>query len=331
MNWRAGIIVTAILGCAVGAGVAYRYGFADGWAPRTTGLTLYGNVDIRDLDLSFRQAGRLARMLVEEGDKVQAGQVLAELDAQPYRDALSIAEAQLKQAIAQRDKARNGPRPQEIAQAEDLVRQAEATLRNAEAQLARRQSLAGTGAGSLSSLDEARAARDSASAGLAASRQALSLLREGTRLEDRAVAEAGVLAAEAAVAQARTSLADTRLITPSDGVVLSRVREAGSMVAVRDPVYVLSLLDPVVVRAYIPEASLGRAVPGAKVTLRRDGAERLYHGQIGFVSPRAEFTPKSVETASLRTDLVYRLRIIVEDADDGLRQGMPVTVKLAEP
>ena len=67
------------------------------------------------------------------------------------------------------------------------------------------------------------------------------------------------------------------------------------------------------------------------MSLRTDSSAKVYQGRVGFVSPRAEFTPKSVETAELRTDLVYRLRIVVSDADDGLRQGMPVTITLGDP
>jgi HlyD family secretion protein len=100
------------------------------------------------------------------------------------------------------------------------------------------------------------------------------------------------------------------------------------MLGVGTPVYSLSLRDPLYVRAYVDESHLGQLAPGTEVTVRSDSSDKLYRGQIGFISPRAEFTPKSVETTALRTDLVYRLRIVVRDADEGLRQGMPVTVQL---
>jgi len=98
------------------------------------------------------------------------------------------------------------------------------------------------------------------------------------------------------------------------------------MVNATTPVYSLSLRDPVYLRAYVSEPHLGWLVPGAAVTVHTDSSAKVYQGRIGFISPRAEFTPKSVETTDLRTDLVYRLRIVVPDADDGLRQGMPVTI-----
>ena len=98
------------------------------------------------------------------------------------------------------------------------------------------------------------------------------------------------------------------------------------MVGPLEPVYTLSLGSPVYIRAYASERHLGRVAPGTKVTVRTDSSDKIYEGQIGFVSPRAEFTPKSVETTDLRTDLVYRLRIVVSNPDQALRQGMPVTV-----
>lgn len=101
------------------------------------------------------------------------------------------------------------------------------------------------------------------------------------------------------------------------------------MVGPQEPVYTLSLGAPTYIRAYASEPSLGRVAPGTKVTVRTDSSDKVYHGQIGFVSPRAEFTPKTVETTELRTDLVYRLRIVVSDPDQGLRQGMPVTIRIA--
>ena len=92
--------------------------------------------------------------------------------------------------------------------------------------------------------------------------------------------------------------------------------------------FTLTLTNPVWVRAYVSENELGQAQPGRKVLLETDSRPgKPYHGHVGFVSPTAEFTPKSVETPALRTDLVYRLRIVVTDADPLLRQGMPVTIR----
>lgn len=178
----------------------------------------------------------------------------------------------------------------------------EAVLNNAEKIFERRKKLLTTKAVAQADYDDALAARDEA------------LARRET--------------ARAKLAQAVTSLGDTELVAPTDGVMLTRVREPGSIVAVGTPVYSLALDNPVWVRTYIDEPSLGKIYPGQKALVFTSSGAR-YEGQVGFISPQAEFTPKNVETAQLRTDLVYRLRVIVDHPDNGLRQGMPVTVQLA--
>jgi HlyD family secretion protein len=289
-------------------------------------LTLYGNVDIREVDLAFRQPGRILRLACDEGSTVKAGDVLAELDAQPYRDALAGAEAEVLLAQAEVDKLHRGNRPQEIAQADEAVKQADAVFQNAESDL--KSALAETGSASQRTLEAARSARDQAWAGLFSARKNLDLKQEGWRREDVTEAAARLAAAEAARAQARTALADAQLVAPANAVVISRSREAGSMVGNKDAVFTLSLRDPIYVRAYVGEQDLGRFTQGSRVSVRTDSTGKVYTGTVGFVSPKAEFTPKSVETTDLRTDLVYRLRIVVANPDGGLAQGMPVTVQV---
>ncbi len=289
-------------------------------------LRLYGNVDIREVEMAFRQPGRMDSMAFDEGDSVTAGTVMARLDARPYREKVAAVEAELQAAKAGLDKLRSGNRPQEIAQAREGMRQTQAAAHEAERNFRRQSDLLESGASSERTVDAARAVRDQAAASLAAATAALSLATAGFRSEDIAAGEARVAAAEAALAQAHTALADTELVAPSDATVIARVREPGSMVASSTPVYGLSLRDPVYVRAYVSEPDLGRIAPGVQVEVHTDSSSRVYHGQVGFISPRAEFTPKTVETTDLRTDLVYRLRVVVVDADLSLRQGMPVTV-----
>lgn len=303
------------------------------WQPRqrTTALTLYGNVDIREVELGFRVAGRLLEMHVDEGDAVEAGQRLATLDAKPYREALAVAEARVAQAQANLAKLESGTRPQEIERSRAQVREAEAAYANALSDFERQSGLFESGASSRKAADAARALRDATAAKLAAAREALALAEEGFRLEDIAAARADVAAATAQRDQAHTQLDDTELRAPSAGTVLARVREPGSMLMQGAAVYSLSLLDPVYVRAYVGEPDLGRLAPGSAVTISTDSSDRIYEGQVGFISPRAEFTPKTVQTTDLRTDLVYRLRIVVEGSGDGLRQGMPVTVNVPLP
>ena len=324
-------IIAALVLVALAAGGGYAW-LSPQFAPAAdAGLTLYGNVDIREVDLGFRVAGRLQAMHFEEGDAVAAGQLLAELDAQPLQEALAVAEAGVLQAQAQLDRLNSGSRPQEVQQARARVAEAEAALENAELEFARQQGLFDDGLNSRHALDAALARRDQSAARLRASQEALGLAVEGFRQEDIAAARAALGAALARRDQAKTQVQDAQLLAPSPGVILTRALEPGAILKVGSPVYTLSLTETLYVRAYVSEASLGRVVPGTAVRIRTDSTERAFSGQVGFVSPRAEFTPKTVETPELRTDLVYRLRIVVADPDPSLRQGMPVTVEVPTP
>ena len=293
-------------------------------------LTLYGHVDIRQVELGFRVAGRLKSMQFEEGQAVGAGAVMAELDARTFEDELRAAEAEAAAQDANVAKLVAGSRPAELARARAAVDEAVAAEQNARAALKRAEQLLATQAISRSAYDDAVATARAAAARVASAKESLRLLVEGSRSEDIAAGRALLRVSQARAASAKTALDDTRLVAPSDGVVISRVREPGAIVSPNDVVYVLSLTKPVWVRAYVSEAQLGKLHPGMDVAVSSDAApHRKLKGHIGFISPTAEFTPKSVETPDLRTDLVYRMRIIVDEPDPGLRQGMPVTVQIS--
>jgi HlyD family secretion protein len=317
-------IVGVVLVVAIGLVLWSRFAAHEG----ASRLVLYGNVDIREVELAFRVPGRLATMRFDEGDRVHAGDTVATLDAEPYRETLAVATARVAQAKANVAKLEAGSRPQDIQRARSAVSEAEAAHANALSDFTRQQGLATSGASSEKALEAARARRDETAARLAAAKEALALSVEGFRAEDIAAAHAELAAAAAQRDQAQTQLDDTTLTAPSDGALISRTREPGSMLGAGTPVYALSLREPLYVRAYVDEPNLGKLAPGTRVKIRTDSSAKSYSGQIGFISPRAEFTPRSVETTSLRTDLVYRLRIVVQDADEGLRQGMPVTVEV---
>jgi HlyD family secretion protein len=243
-------------------------------------LTIYGNVDIRSVDLSFREPGRIAAVLKDEGDRVKEGDLLARLDPATYQDALAErnADVEVKQAA----------------------------LKNAELGYQRNNNLIAYGGTSKEEYDNATSTRDQAQANLDLSK--------------------------AQMASAQTDLDDTCILAPSDGVVITRAQEPGAVVQAGSVVLTISLDRPIWVRAYISESDLGRVHPGKEVEVFTDTQpNHPYHGKIGYVSPEAEFTPKSVETTQLRTALVYRLRVVIDDADDRLRQGMPVTVKIHLP
>ena len=295
------------------------------------GLTLYGNVDIRQVDLGLRVSGRIAMMPIDEGAHVKAGTRLAMLDTRPLEDKVASMKAQVDLAASDLEKMRNGNRPQDIAQAEAMLAQQQANLARATQDYERNRSLVATGAVSRAQFDRAVAAWRTAQAQVDAAAQALSLQRAGSRSEDIAAGVARLENARAQLAGSVTDLADATLRSPADGTILTRAREPGAIVQAGETVFTLTIDRPARVRAYVSEPDLGRVSPGMKVAVSADGNPKIYHGTIGFISPTAEFTPKSVETTSLRSDLVYRLRIIVDDPDDGLRQGQPVTVSVMAP
>lgn len=305
----------------------YSTGRIGGTHAPASELTLYGNVDVRQVELGFGVTGRLQTMALEEGQTVEAGAVMATLEPRAYEDQLRVAQAQVAVQQATLDKLVAGSRPAEVSRAKAAVEEARAVKDHADADLERVRKLVTARALAAAELDGALAGSRQADARLASARDTLRLLAQGSRSEDVAVAHAMLEVAQATVASAQTAINDTRLLAPSAGVVTTRVREVGAIVSPNDTVYVVALTHAVWVRAYVSETDLGKLHPGMTATVRSDAEpNHPYRGHVGFISPTAEFTPKSVETPELRTALVYRLRVIVDDPAPGLRQGMPVTV-----
>jgi HlyD family secretion protein len=319
-----GIVALAVL--LVAGLAAWRLGLFG--AHQAKELTLSGNVDIRQVDLGFRVAGRIAEIPFDEGARVSAETVLARLDAATYEAAADAARAQVGVNAAELAKQRNGNRAQDIAQAAATLEQAQATLSRTKADFDRYASLVRTDAVSRSSYDLAQESYQTAQGKVAAAAEALSLERAGARQEDIDAGAAQLSLAKAQSDKTDTDLADSVLRAPNDGVILTRAREPGSIVQAGDTVVTLTIDRPMRVRAYVDESNLGRISPGMAVEVTTDSNSKTYHGSIGYISPTSEFTPKTVQTQDLRTDLVYRLRVIVDDPDDGLRQGQPVTVRI---
>jgi HlyD family secretion protein len=322
------IILFALILLAVGGG---WFGYQQ-WANRKyDSLSIQGNVDIRQVNLGFRVSGRIREMRFEEGAAVRAGDLIALLDEGPYQDQVNLAKAQLAQSTANLTKAINGSRPQEIDQARAQVEQAQANVENADLTFQRESELRKTNAISKQEFDNATAARDANRAQLRSARANLALLEAGSRQEDIDAARAQVQHDQANLETAELNLSDCQLVAPTDGVIITRALEPGAIVAAGTSVYSLCLYSPVWIRTYVDERDLGRIYPGMKALVYTDtNPEKPYQGQIGFISPVAEFTPKTVETRELRTDLVFRLRVVVQQPDRYLRQGMPVTVRLVE-
>jgi len=292
-------------------------------------LVLYGNVDVREVDLAFNESNRIVAMYVEEGEPVEAGQLLAELDASQLEHVVLEAKAKVAAQRAVVARFEHGSRPQEIERARAEVAAAEAELATARVTHERQEELVKAHAAPEQLADDSRAAHLSAKARLEIARENLRLAIEGPRSEDTEAARAQLRADENALAFARQRLTNTKLYASAAGTVLTRILEPGAVVLSNTPVYTVALADPIWVRAYLSETDLGRVFPGMKAQIVSDSfPDQPHEGWVGFISPTAEFTPKPVETPDLRTSLVYRMRIYVTNPDHTLRQGMPVTVRV---
>lgn len=295
-------------------------------------LVLYGNVDIRQVNLAFKVTERVHQMLVEEGDHIEKGQLLASLDKSKLNAAVTSKAAQVEAQKNIVAKLEAGSRPQEIEMARAEYESADIRAKNAEVTNKRLRSLKGINAESAQKADDANAAALEAASASKAAKQKLDLLIEGPRQEDIAAARATLEFYKAELETAGYNLTDANLYAPSSGVIQNRILEPGDMAWPQAPVYVLALTDPVWVRTYISETDLGKIHQGMPAKVSTDSFPgKTYNGWIGYISPTAEFTPKSVETTDVRTNLVYQIRVYVNNPENQLRLGMPATVLIDLP
>ncbi len=290
-------------------------------------IVLHGNVDIRQVDLAFNANERLERVLVEEGDRVKAGQLLATLDRQRLGYQVSQADAQARAQENVVAALEAGTRPEDIRKARADMAAAEAEARNAELTFRRLQQLEKKDLISKQQADDAKAAADSSLARLQAAKEALNLAVAGPRKEDIQAGKATLNSLREALSVAKQNLSYADLYAPSDGIIQSRILESGDMASPQKPVFTLALTDPLWVRAYVSETDLGKIHTGMAAEVLTDSFPgKRYPAWVGFISPSAQFTPKSVETREVRTSLVYQVRVFVKDPQNELRLGMPAAV-----
>jgi len=298
-------------------------------APDENRLVLRGNIDIRQVELAFNASGRIAELKVQEGDRVAKGQLLARLDTERLKLQLAQAEALADAQRSQLARLRAGSRPEEIRQAAAQRDAAQAAVVEAMLIYRRQQELVAKQFVAQQQADTAKNSLDAAEQRLKAAEETYRLTVLGPRKEDIAAAAATLAAQEAAVAGLKHDIAEGELAAPSDGIVEKRILEPGDMASTSKSVFTLALTEPVWARVYLPEPALGRVPMGARAQIATDShPDRRIAGWVGYVSPTAEFTPKTVETAELRTSLVYQARVFACDGSETLRQGMPVTVTI---
>ena len=325
-------VVAWVLAVAM-AGAACR---RENVAPRASGY-----VEATEVRVAAEVGGRVIEMPAQEGARVAAGDLLARLDVSDVELALRRAEADRDQAAAQLRLVRAGARAEDIRQAKAQadssradVAAAEAELQAAAEDLRRFEGLLSVNAGSRKQRDDAATRVSVATARVTASKEranaadeAVARLRAGARREEVAAAEARLASAEAQIAVIQKGLADATVKAPVGGTITSTLIDRGEMVAPRTPIVVISDLDHAWANVYVDEPLVPRLRLGQSVTLLTDAGQRLT-GSITYISPRAEFTPRNVQTAEERSKLVYRIKVTVDNKDGVLKPGMPVEAEL---
>jgi HlyD family secretion protein len=326
----------AILVLLVVAGAASCGRGESGGPPRASGY-----VEATEVRVAPEVGGRVTEVAVEEGDRVAVGALIARLDTADLQLTLARAEADRDHAAAQLRLLQAGARAEDIRQARAQADSAEADVRAAEseqlsaaADLQRFEALLASNAGSRKQRDDAVTRKGVADARVTAAREraraaaeTLARLRAGARPEEIAAARARLAAAEAQVASLRKTIADAVLTSPVAGVVTAKTVRAGEIVARGTPIVTVTDLDAAWANVYVDEPVVPTLRLGQKATLVTDAGQRL-EGTITFISPRAEFTPRNVQTAAERSKLVYRIKVTVDNREGILKPGMPVEAEI---
>ncbi len=295
-------------------------------------IRLYGNIDIRQVELAFHDPEHIETMLLKEGDRVKKGQLLATQDLLRFQYALDIALARWQEQQQVVARLESGSRPEDIDKALADVNAAKAAVRFAEKEFKRQTSLVKKRLASKEALDRSKAELDQAKARLNALHELLKLAQIGPRIEDILAAKSRLKADAIAVKLAKKILDDAHMYAPSAGIIQDRILEPGDMADAHSPVYTLALTDPVWARVFVSENQLGKVKQGMAAEITTDSyPDKIYKGWVGFISPSAEFTPKTVETTELRSSLVYQVRVFACNPENELRLGMPVTVSISIP
>lgn len=289
----------------------------------------WGTVDARRVSLAFEASGRIKSLAKEEGEAVHPGEELGALDTQAREIDLKQAQAQLASLQASLDLAREGYRKEDISAAKAQMMALEGELALAENTLRRQSQLFASRATSKQALDNAQWNRNVLAAQLQAQRSNWQKLSSGLREPEiraqQAARDAGVAAVEALRYQVGPA---SHLVSPVEGVIRSRLSEPGDMTSAAKTVYEIAITTPKWVRAFVTEKQLGYVREGGKALVTTDTTPTL-QAVVGYVSSQAEFTPKTVQTQDLRSLLVYEVRLNVEDPDNCLKLGQPVTVDFA--
>ncbi|GLH66851.1 efflux RND transporter periplasmic adaptor subunit [Geothrix edaphica] len=293
-------------------------------------LKLSGNIEVIQVEASFRVPGKVLERPVDEGQVVQAGQLIARLDARDLEQQVAMRQADAATARAALDAALAGSRKEEIEASRAALEQANADLRRLEPDEARLRDLQQQGILSVRDYEASRASLEAARGKVRQADQQFTLIRKGPRKEDIDQVRARFEQAQQALALARTQLGYATLTAPTAGVILSKNVEPMEYVSPGTAVVTMADLGQVWLRAYVEESDLGRVKVGQKAFVTSDSFPgKRYEGRVGFIASEAEFTPKTVQTRKERTKLVYRIKIDIPNPAQELKPGMPVDAEIA--
>lgn len=327
MGMKKVLIIILVLSVICALGVIWYYFSYVKQHEAQAGLLLYGNVDMRQVNLAFKVSDRIAEINVEEGETVSKGQLLAMLDTRLFQLALEQSEARVAAQADVVAKLVAGSRTEEIDRARAEVKAARIRAHDAQRTYERLQAIGADYLASQEQVDNAEAKAEVAQATLQIAQETLNIVLDGFRKEDIASAQSELKALQAARDIARQNLLDARLYAPVGGVIQNRILQPGDMAFPQQPVFTLALTDPIWIRTYVSETDLGILFPGLQASVKTDSyPEKSYDAWVGFISPTAEFTPKTVQSPEIRTSLVYQVHVFVCNPENELRLGMPATV-----
>jgi HlyD family secretion protein len=292
-------------------------------------IRVSGNIEVTSVEVSFKIPGRVAARLVDEGEMVKTGQLVARLESQDFDHEISLRRAELQALHAELKELLAGSRKEEIAQSEAALVSVQAEAKRLADDYRRQEALFSRGVIPQQKFDAAKAAHDASRAQTRQAEETLALVRKGPRRERIDRARARLRGAETALAMAATRLGYTNLASPVTGMVMAKNIEPGEQVSAGTPVITVGELACVWVRAYIGETDLGRVKVGQKARVTTDTwPGKGYDGTVTFIASEAEFTPKNVQTEKERVKLVYRVKITIPNPNMELKPGMPADAEI---
>lgn len=293
-------------------------------------LTFYGNIDTRTVNVGFRFLGKIENITKDEGEIIKKDEVLVKLDTASLEKSLEELNEKIFASKLELSKLQTGYRQEEILEAKAAMEEAIENLNKTKDTYNRQANLFKTKSTSEENFTISQLNYKQALATLDKAKALYELRKNGYRDEDIKIQESNLKSLEIQAEKLKIDLNDSIIKAPVNGVILTRFKEIGAITNAGESILEIAKTDEFWVRAYIDEKNLGNIKPGLKMSIQTDSRSENYEGVIGFISPVAEFTPKNIETQELRADLVYSFRVIVKNPDDKIRQGMPVTLKIAQ-